>query len=64
MAGTPLVQKIAGKALTTIFEMGAGFLFDDSMPADRIASLAKDRAAIVKREIEHEAAFRGPFETL
>ena len=34
------------------------------MPADRIASLAKDRAAIVKREIEHEAAFRGPFETL
>jgi tetratricopeptide (TPR) repeat protein len=64
MAGTPLVQKIAGKALTTIFEMGAGFLFDDAMPADRIASLAKDRAAIVKREIEHEAAFRGPFETL
>jgi hypothetical protein len=64
MAGTPLVQKIAGKALTTIFEMGAGFVFDDSMPAERISSLAKDRAAIVKREIEHEAAFRGPFEPL
>ena len=64
MAGTPLVQKIAGKALTTIFEMGAGFLFDDAMPADRIASLAKDRAAMVKREAEHEAAFRGQFELL
>jgi tetratricopeptide (TPR) repeat protein len=64
MAGTPLVTKIAGKALTTIFEMGAGFLFDDAMPADRIASLAKDRAAMARREAEHEAAFRGQFEPL
>jgi hypothetical protein len=64
MAGTPLVQKIAGKALTTIFEMGAGFIFDDGMAAERISSLAKDRAAMLKREAEHEAAFKGPFEPL
>jgi tetratricopeptide (TPR) repeat protein len=64
MGGSPLVQKIAGKAMTTIFEMGAGFLFDDSMPAERIASLAKDRAAQIQREQEHEAAFRGQFEPL
>jgi tetratricopeptide (TPR) repeat protein len=64
MAGTPLVQKIAGKAMTTIFEMGAGFLFDDAMPAERIASFAKDRAAMAAREAEHEAAFRGQFEPL
>ncbi|MDE3175060.1 MAG: hypothetical protein KGM15_03000 [Pseudomonadota bacterium] len=64
MAGSPLVTKIAGKALTTIFEMGAGFLFDDAMPAERIASLAKDRAAQIQREQEHEAAFRGQFELL
>jgi hypothetical protein len=59
-----LVQKIAGKAMTTVFEMGAGFLFDDAMPADRIAALAKDRAAAIQREQEHEAAFRGTFEPL
>ncbi|HXT08615.1 MAG TPA: hypothetical protein VN715_16990 [Roseiarcus sp.] len=64
MAGTPLVQKIAGKALTQIFEMSSGLLFDDAMPAERIASLAKDRAAIVAREAEHETAFRGQFELL
>jgi hypothetical protein len=64
MAGTPLVQKIAGKALTTIFEMGAGFLFDDAMPAERISSIAKDRAAQAKREAEHEFAFKGQFEPL
>ena len=64
MAGSPLVQKIAGKALTTIFEMGAGFVFDDAMPAERIAVLAKDHAALIQREQEHEAAFRGQFEPL
>ena len=64
MAGSPLVQKIAGKALTTIFEMGAGFMFDDAMPAERIASLAKDRVAQIQREQEHEAAFRAQFELL
>jgi tetratricopeptide (TPR) repeat protein len=64
MAGTPLVAKIAGKALTAIFEMGAGFLFDDSMPAERIAGVAKDRAAMLTREAEHEAAFKGQFEML
>ncbi len=64
MAGSPLVSKIAAKTMTTIFEMSSGFLFDDAMPAERIASLAKDRAAIVKREWEHEAAFKGQFEPL
>jgi hypothetical protein len=34
------------------------------MPAERIASLAKDRAAAVAREAEHEAAFRGQFEPI
>jgi tubulin polyglutamylase TTLL6/13 len=64
MAGSPLVSKIAGKAMTAVFEMGAGFLFDDTMTAERIASLAKDRAAAIRREAEHEAAFKGQFEPL
>jgi tetratricopeptide (TPR) repeat protein len=64
MAGTPLVQKIAGKTMTTIFEMGAGLLFDDAMPAERIASLAKDRAVMAQREAQHELAFKGQFEPL
>ena len=64
MAGSPLVTRIAGKTMTTIFEMTCGFLFEDTMPAERIASLAKDRAAAIRREAEHEAAFRGRFEPL
>jgi len=64
MAGSPLVSRIAGKTMTTIFEMGCGFLFDDSMPAERIAGLAKDRAAAIRREAEHEAAFKGQFDPL
>ncbi len=64
MAGSPLVQKIAGRALATIFEMNAGFLLEDAMPAERIAILAKDRSAMAAREAEHEAAFRGQFEAL
>ena len=64
MAGSPLVTKIAGKAMTAIFEMASGFTFDDAMPAERIASLAKDRAAALQREAEHEFAFRGQFEPL
>jgi hypothetical protein len=64
MAGSPLVQKIAGRALATIFEMNAGFLLEDAMPAERIAILAKDRGAMAAREAEHEAAFRGQFEAL
>jgi tetratricopeptide (TPR) repeat protein len=64
MAGAPLVTRIAGKAMTTIFEMASGFLVEDSMPAERIASLAKDRAAAIRREAEHETAFRGQFELL
>ena len=34
------------------------------MPAERIARLAKDRAEMLKREAEHEAAFKGQFELL
>lgn len=64
MSGSPLVQKIAGKTLTTIFELSAGLLFDDAMPAERIASLAKDRVAMAQREAQHEAQFRGQFELL
>ena len=64
MSGSPLVQRIAGKTIVTIFEMGAGLLFDDSMPADRIASLAKDRAVMAQRETVHEVAFKGQFELL
>jgi tetratricopeptide (TPR) repeat protein len=64
MAGAPLVAKIAGKALTTIFEMGAGFLFDDAMAAERIAAIGKDRVAMAAREAEHETAFKGQFELL
>ena len=64
MAGSPLVAKIAGKVMTTIFEMSSGIVFDDGFPAERIALLAKDRAALIQREAEHEAAFRGQFEPL
>ncbi len=64
LAGSPLVQKIASKTLTTIFEMSAGFLLDDAMSAETIASLAKDRAAMARRETEHELAFKGQFEPL
>jgi hypothetical protein len=44
--------------------MGAGLLFDDAMPAERIASLAKDRAVLAQREAQHELAFKGQFEPL
>ncbi len=64
MGGAPLVGKIAGKTMTAIFEMSAGFLFDDSLSAERIAAIAKDRAEMLKREAEHEAAFKGQFEPL
>jgi tetratricopeptide (TPR) repeat protein len=64
MAGAPLVAKIAGRTMLTVFEMTSGFLFDDAMPADRIAAIAKDRAATIRREAEHEAAFRAQFEVL
>jgi len=42
--------------------MSSGFLIDDSMPAERIASLAKDRAAQLQREFEIEDARKGLFE--
>ena len=64
MAGTPLVTRIANKTMTTIFEMASGFLIDDAMPAEQIAGLAKDHAAALRREAEHEAAFKGQFESL
>ena len=64
MAGSPLVSKIAGRTLTTIFEMGAGFLVDDALTGERIGTVAKDRAEMLKREADHEAAFKGQFEIL
>jgi tetratricopeptide (TPR) repeat protein len=64
MGGAPLVAKIAGKTMAGIFEMGAGFLLEDSMPAERIAAIAKDRAQMLRREAEHEAQYRGQFEPL
>ena len=64
MGGTPLTQRISTQMLRTIFEMSCGFLLDDSMPAERIASLTKDRAALLRREAEHELQHRGQFELL
>lgn len=64
LGGSALTQRIATRMLQTIFEMNSGILFDDSMPADRIASLAKDRGAVLRREAEHEFAHRGQFEPL
>jgi hypothetical protein len=64
MAGSPLVSRIAGRTLTTIFEMGAGFLVDDALSGERIGTVAKDRAEMLKREADHEAAFKGQFELL
>ena len=64
MGGSPLVQKIAAKTFATIFEMSCGFILDDSMPAERIANLAKDRDGIIAREAEHEWALKGAFEPL
>jgi len=62
LSGSALVRKINGQMFQSIFEMSSGFLIDDSMPAERIASLAKDRAAQLQREFEIEDARKGLFE--
>ena len=64
LGGSALVKRINGRLFQTVFEMSAGFLFDDSMPAERIAGIAKEPAALLQREAEHEAAHRGLFELL
>lgn len=64
LGGSALVQRINGQMFRTIFEMSCGFAFDDSLPAERIALLAKDRAALAGREAEHEASRKGLFEPL
>jgi hypothetical protein len=64
LGGSALVQRINGQMFRTIFEMSCGHALDDSMPADRIALLVKDPAALAAREAEHEAARRGLFAPL
>jgi len=64
LAGSALVNRINGRMFQTIFEMSCGYVFEDSMPAERIAALAKDRAALALREAEHEVARKGLFEAL
>ncbi|WP_158818016.1 hypothetical protein [Methylocapsa sp. S129] len=64
LGGSALLQRINGQMFRTIFEMSCGYALDDAMPAERIALLAKDRAALAAREAEHEAARRGLFEPL
>jgi hypothetical protein len=48
----------------SILEMSCGYAFDDSMPAERVAPLAKDRNALAVREAEIEIARKGLFEPL
>jgi len=62
--GSPLVERINSALLRTIFEMSCGYAFDDTMPADEIAAVAKDESALAQREAEHEFAHRGLFEPL
>jgi hypothetical protein len=64
LGGSALVQRINGQMFRTIFEMSCGHALDDSMPGERIALLAKDRAALAAREAEHEASRRGLFAPL
>jgi tetratricopeptide (TPR) repeat protein len=64
LGGSALVNRVNGKMFQTIFEMSCGFVFDDAMTAETIASLAKDRAAMARREGEHEIARKGLFEPL
>jgi hypothetical protein len=44
--------------------MSCGYAFDDAMPADKIAAVAKDGSALAQGEAEHEFAHRGLFEPL
>ena len=62
--GPPLVGRIHGAMFRTVFEMSCGLLLDDAMPADQVAAIAKDPAALARREAEHEFTCRGLFEPL
>jgi tetratricopeptide (TPR) repeat protein len=64
LGGSALVRKINGRMFQTIFEMSCGFAFDDSMPAETIAKIAKDRAVLAQREADHEVARKGLFESV
>lgn len=62
--GPPLVERIHGTMFRTVFEMSCGLLLDDGLPADQVAAIVKDPAALARREAEHEFAYRGLFEPL
>ncbi len=64
LGGSALVRKVNGQMFQTIFEMSCGYLIEDSMPAERIAVLSKDRNAMLAREFEVEDARKGKFERL
>jgi hypothetical protein len=59
---TTLVQCVSPRFCRTVFEMG--YAFDAGLSAYRIATLAKDRAALLQREVEHKAAHKGLIELL
>lgn len=63
-AGTPMMNKILGRMIADIFKMTSTFVVDDSLPAERIALLVKDRQALLEREIEQEDIFRGGFQLM
>jgi hypothetical protein len=61
MSGSALVKRINAQMFRTIFEMSCGYVFDDALGAERIAQLAKDRGALLSREVELEIARRRYF---
>jgi tetratricopeptide (TPR) repeat protein len=64
LGGAPLVQRVNVQLCRTLFEMNCGYVFDDTIPVERITALAKDRPALIQREAEHELTRRGLFELL
>ena len=56
------MRKVNGGMFQSIFEMSCGYIIEDTMPAERIALLSKDRAALLQREFEIEDARKGKFE--
>ena len=64
LGGSALVQKINSRMFQTIFEMSCGYLIEDNMTAERIALIAKDRAAALQREFEVETARCGQFQRI
>ena len=62
LGGSALVRKVNGGMFQSIFEMSCGYIIEDTMPAERIALLSKDRAALLQREFEIEDARKGKFE--